>query len=131
MANIDNIKKRVYDEKQDMIANMDEDDLKDFIHKSCRNYYVDFINDNVKDFNATASILEYIKNNAEYNNVSNFINYSMIIAVNTLLNSLMDRKMELMMPDMVDITAEKGYKKSDLLKKLERPLPELQDEDRG
>ena len=106
MANFDNIKRRVDDEKQDMIANMDEAALKDFIHESCRNYYVDFMNDNVNDFNATVSILEYIKKNAEYDNIRNFINYSMIIAINTILNNLMDRKMDLIMPDVVELTAD-------------------------
>ena len=120
MASIDNIKKRVNDEKHDMIANMDAADLKDYIHKSCRNYYVDFINDNDKDFNATASILEYIKKNAEYNNVSNFINYSMIIAVNTLLNSLMDRKMDLILPDVVDLTATDNAEDESTVNLLER-----------
>lgn len=110
MTNLNDIKRRVDDEKQDMIANMDEAALMNFIHESCRNYYVDFMNDDIKDFNATVSILDYIKNNVEYDNVGNFINYSMIIAVNSLLNNLMDRKMDLILPDVVDLTAE-GNKK--------------------
>ena len=64
------------------------------------------MNDNANDFNATASILDYIKKNADYDNIEDFINYSMLIAINSLLNSLMDRKMDLIMPDVVEITAD-------------------------
>lgn len=106
MANFNDIKRRVDNEKQIMIEDMDETALRNFIHKSCRNYYVDFMNDNVKDFNATVSILDYIKKNAEYDNVDDFINYSMLIAINSLLNSLMDRKMDLILPDAVGLTAD-------------------------
>lgn len=114
MANFNEIKKRVEDEKQIMIEDMDETALKDFIHKSCRDYYVDFINDNVKDFTATASILDYIKKNAKYDNVSDFINYSMIVAINSLLNSLMDRKMDLILPDMIGLTVNSDDNDNDV-----------------
>ena len=106
MANFNEIKRRVNDEKQIMIDDMDETALKNFIQKSCSNYYMDFINDDVNDFNATVSILDYIKKNTDYTNISNYINYSMIIAINTLLNSLMDRKMDLILPDVVGLTAD-------------------------
>lgn len=106
MANFNDIKRRVDNEKQIMIEDMDETALKNFIQESCRKYYVDFMNDNANDFNATASILDYIKKNADYDNIEDFINYSMLIAINSLLNSLMDRKMDLIMPDVVEITAD-------------------------
>ena len=106
MANFNDIKRRVEDEKQIMIEDMDEAALKDFIHQSCRKYYVDFMNDDANDFTATVSILDYIEKNAEYDNISNFINYSMIIAINSILNNLMDRKMDLIMPDVVELTAD-------------------------
>ena len=78
MANFNDIKRRVDDEKQIMIEDMDAAALKKYIHESCMNYYVDFINDNANDFNATASILDYIKKNADYDNVNDFINYSIM-----------------------------------------------------
>lgn len=106
MANFNDIKRRVDNEKQIMIEDMDETALKNFIQESCRKYYVDFMNDNANDFNATASILDYIKKNADYDNIEDFINYSMLIAINSLLNSLMDRKMDLIMPDVVELTAD-------------------------
>ena len=106
MANFNEIKRRVEDEKQIMIEDMDASALMNFIHESCRSYYVDFMNDDIKDFNATVSILDYIKKNAEYDNVKDFINYSMIVAINSLLNSLMDRKMDLILPDAVGLISD-------------------------
>lgn len=113
MANFNDIKRRVEDEKQIMIEDMDETALRNFIHNSCRNYYVDFMNDNVQDFNATVSILDYIKKNADYDNIRDFINYSMLIAINSLLNSLMNRKMDLILPDAVGLTADGNADEND------------------
>lgn len=105
MATANDLKKRINDEKLEMIDAMDVDDLSNFIMSISHDYYIYFMNEDISNFNAAASILNYIRKKSKHNNISNYINYCMLVAVNTLLNRLMDRKMDLIIPDVVDITA--------------------------
>ena len=103
MASINELKKRVNDKKFQIIDEMDEADLRNYIMSTCNDYYTYYMNDDMTNFNAAASILEYIRNESKGNNISNYINYCMIVAINTLLNNLMNRKMDLIIPEAVEI----------------------------
>lgn len=103
MASSNELKKKFNDKKFQMIDDLDDADLSKYLMSICNDYYTYYINDDITKFNATASILEYIKNESKHNNIANYINYCMIVAINRLLNNLMDRKMDLIMPEEVEI----------------------------
>ena len=127
MTNMNEIKKRINDKKLDLIDGMAEADLKNYIRTISQAYYISYLNDEESNFNAAASILEYIKKESKHNNTSNYINYCMLIAINSLLNKLMDKKMQLIIPDVVDITAADNIATVNRLEIVKAKRKELQE----
>ena len=103
MTTVNEIKKRINYEKLQLIHDMDEADLKNYILNISQDYYIYYINNDAANFNAVSSILEYIKTYDKYDGLNNYMNYCMVIAINSLLNKLMNNKLNLMMPEMEDI----------------------------
>ena len=126
MASSNELKKKFNDKKFQMIDDLDDEELSNYIMSTCNDYYTYYMNDDISKFNAAASILEYIKTESKYNNIANYINYCMIVAINRLLNSLMDRKMDLMIPEAVDIDT-KSEVVVNLLERMKQKRKELND----
>lgn len=126
MASSNELKKKFNDKKFQMIDDLDDEELSNYIMSTCNDYYTYYMNDDMAKFNAAASILEYIKTESKYNNIANYINYCMIVAINRLLNSLMDRKMDLMIPEAVDIDT-KSEVVVNLLERMKQKRKELND----
>lgn len=126
MTNINEIKKRINDEKLQLIQGMDETDLKNYIRNISQDYYIYYINNDAANFNAVSSILEYIKTYDKYDGLNNYMNYCMVIAINLLLNKLMDNKLNLMMPEMEDINRNNAATVN-LLERVKAKRQELYD----
>ena len=131
MSSINQLKKGIATSKEDILSKYSKDGLMRKIKALCDTYYISYINDNESDFHAAAGMLDTISAIAkdEYPNVDDFINYCMIVAINRLLNSLMDRKMDLMIPEAVEIdtTSEVVVNLLERVKQKRKELKDLKD----
>lgn len=111
MTTINELKKKYNINKDELITGLDADELKRKILMLTKNYYISYLNNDEKLYQATLNILEFIAEiyssiNEEtdyYNNVHNFINYCMVISMNDLLSDLFERNFTLKEPYFTDL----------------------------
>lgn len=110
--NLKEMQKAVSEGKHDIIANMTDEELMQHIMALTNQYYISYLNNDEMEHKSILKTLDLItdeyKSNGLFNgmddgDIDNFINYCMILNINSLLNSLMDRNFNLRVPEAVAI----------------------------
>lgn len=87
MVNSSNIKK-LENKYHEILANLSEEELKQYIQVLARNYYISFLindkelhNNTIKQLEETISVFK-----VNYNELNNYINFCLLNAINKILN---------------------------------------------
>lgn len=131
MTTINELKKKYNINKDELLTGLDEDELKNKILMLTKSYYVAYFNNDKKLYMATLNILEFINElytsiNDEteyYNNVSNFINYCMVLSMNMLLSDLFERDFTLKEPYFTDLKERRHESIAESFKDMGSDLP--------
>ena len=109
---INTLQKEYEEGKEDVISNMNPHELEQHIMALANRYYVSYLNNDEYEYKTIIKTLDLItdeyKSNAYFNGINedsidNFINYCMLISINSILNDLMERTFNLRIPEGIAI----------------------------
>ena len=121
-----NIKELEYKQKE-LLKNLSLEELEGFIRKLAKDVFIAYLTNETTSFNAKVMYLKELASvyENEYPNINNYINFCLLVAINDRLKEQLNLTTDLVINDVdLEATIE-----NDILKKLERPLPELEEEE--
>ena len=117
-----NFKNNVEKKIEKLTSDLSSEELVPIIQKLTTDYYISYFEGNPEKANNISELLNTLASNNDSYNIKCYINYCLLASVNSLISKTNDA--ELLTPFEISLVE----KKSELLKKLERPLPELEPE---
>lgn len=116
--------------KEDFLLNLDEEDLKGYIDNLIKEYYNNFIygdNKNLKKNVVELMRLTTLFEN-KYPNMSNYLNYRLVVLSNKVFESIFDGRSEMYYPlENPSLDALKGKAIVNLLEKVKQKREELKE----
>ena len=116
--------------KEDFLLNLDEEDLKGYIDNLIKEYYNNFIsgdNENLKKNVVELMRLTTLFEN-KYPNMSNYLNYRLVVLSNKVFESIFDGRSEMYYPlENPSLDAPKGKAIVNLLEKVKQKREELEE----
>lgn len=103
--------KELKNKKNDIILNLDEDDIEKYIMSLSRKYYASLINGDALGLENVIESLKDIKKIYEfkYPDISDYINYCLVISSNKILRKVFDVDCILWTPNEKSITSFEGF----------------------
>lgn len=103
--------KELQNKKRDIILNLDDDSLEKYIMSLTQKYYVNLING---DASGLENVIESLKNIADfyeikYLDISDYINYCLVISSNKVLKKVFDVDCILWTPSEKSIASDEGF----------------------
>lgn len=102
-SNLKQLEKKYHE----LLTNLTEEELKQYIKSLARNYYISFLSNDVELFNNTFKQLEEVNSvyRSKYSNFNNYINFCLLAAVNSILNENITSEVNLELLE----TSEESY----------------------
>lgn len=134
MMTIKELEKAYAEGREDVIANMTIDEVEKHIMALVNAYYISYLNNDEKEHKSIVKTLDLItdeyKSHAYFSDmdedeINNYINYCMILSINSLLNDLMERDFNLRVPEAVAINT--ADREETLMDKMERDRKYISD----
>lgn len=134
MMTIKELEKAYAEGREDVIANMTMEEVEKHIMALVNAYYISYLNNDEKEHKSIVKTLDLItdeyKSHAYFSDmdedeINNYINYCMILSINSLLNDLMERDFNLRVPEAVAINT--ADREETLMDKMERDRKYISD----
>ena len=134
MRTIKELEKAYAEGRDDVITNMTIEELQKHIMALVNAYYISYLNNDEKEHESIVKTLDLItdeyKRNAYFSDVdedeiNNYINYCMILSINSLLNDLMKRDFNLRVPEAVAINSADDETVMERMKKNEKYIADF------
>ena len=102
-SNLKQLEKKYHE----LLTNLTEEELKQYIKSLARNYYISFLSNDKELYNNTFKQLEEVNSvyRSKYSNFSNYINFCLLDAVNNILNENITSEVNLELLE----TSEEAY----------------------
>lgn len=116
-------------QKELLVRSLKKDELKQYINQLAKRYYVSFFNNDSESHNSISNEFYDIISMFEdtYPSIKNYINYSLLMSANELLQNSFQRDFDLRCPNPIDIDETKSDVVINLLEKVKAKRKELND----